>query len=102
MSDEFLCAQGGLGLMVRLHIPWHNITVTAWDEPGGTGRDLHSQIHLSYAKAPLGLQDGEHLSVAKAAIYPTRAKTNSEPKARARKNIDTHLQGKEEKQRTQM
>lgn len=55
--------------------------------------ELHSQTYLSYAKAPLGLQDGEHLSVAKAAIYPTRAKTNSEPKAHERKNIDTHLQG---------
>lgn len=54
-----------------------------------------SQTHLSCAKPPPGLQDGEHLSVAEAAIYLTAAKTNSETEACERKNIDAHLQGEE-------
>lgn len=95
VSDELLPAcWSGLGL----HIPRHNITATQY-EMSQVERDDASQTHLSYAIPPPDLQDGEHLSVAEAAIYLTGAKTNSE-RAAERREIQTHaFRGK---QKTQM
>lgn len=54
--------------MTQHHMRW-----ARWNREG-----WRSQTHLSCAEPPPALQDGEHLSVAEAAIYLSAAKTNSE------------------------
>lgn len=86
VSDEFLRARGRTGTAGKTTNPTtqhrlqHRTRWARWNREG-----WRSQTHLSYAETPPGLQDGEHLSVAEAAIYLSGAKTNS-----ARGKIQTH------------